>query len=241
MTIKSSTRVLLSFFPPLSRLVISSTLTYLAISFFFFAALIVPIRTDFCAVLCLKFIRHGLRDIRGSCAQFSVTCRNLWTDICAQKYEQKSRKKDEDDESMILLKEKEAKECVVTSVESLFASYLLTGRELFARVIKVFWWHVTTILRSRRNSAINKILPSPHRVSNRIDSTFYVSLDLAGREIYLIHRTEEEIGKGDWEETEDREISRTSYPHDVLPCSSPTLLRIWLTHFHSHEREALES
>lgn len=174
MTIKSSTRVLLSFFPPLSRLVISSTLTYLAISFFFFAALIVPIRTDFCAVLCLKFIRHGLRDIRGS--QFSVNASKHVTDICTQKYEQKCRKKDEDDESVVLLKGKEAKECVVTSVESLFASYLLTGRDAVCtrhQGILMTCHNNPTI---ERNSAINKkILPSPRRAtSNRIDSTFYV-------------------------------------------------------------------
>lgn len=54
--------------------------------------------------------------------------------------EKKKKEKDEDDELMALKKRRKnaSRIIVVTSPRSLFASYLLTGRELFARVIKVF-------------------------------------------------------------------------------------------------------
>lgn len=124
---------------------------------------------------------------------------------------------------------------VVTSPRSLFASYLLTGRELFARVIKVFWWHVTTIPQSKENSAINNSSFSSICRSNYSNSNSFSHLVLI---ITIFDRS-----KNPHLPKLDGKRWRVSRPilvaHDVLPCSSPTLLRIWLTHFHSHE--ALES
>lgn len=145
----------------------------------------------------------------------------------------------------MVLKEKEAKECVayyrrdLTSITFCLVS-LDRKRAVCTRHqgILMTCHNNPTI---ERNFAINNpsfssaLRRSNYRLRIRLSCCNY----LGDRKI-LIYRSGQKLEK-DRKETEFLVVRPILVAHDVLPCSSPTLLRIWLTHFHSHEREALES